>query len=648
MIRTHSKTSLFRPLGLAAMLTMGTMLTPALAQQEAPMLAELVAAGELPPVEERIPSNPFIEVPLDQVGEYGGTMRRAILGGGDHHNMVRLVGHDNLVRWDVTWSNVVPNIAADFEVNDTATEFTFTLRDGLRWSDGEPFTTEDIRFWYEDIFLNSELTPTRPPIFVQGGEPVELEVIDDLTFKFTFPRPNGLFMQNLAYGTGFYPVTYPSHYFQQFHQDYNADGLQALIDAEPAANDWVQLFQLRGAPMHTPGFWQNPDRPVMHAWHLTNAYGSTERVVAERNPYYWKVDTEGNQLPYLDRITWDQVEDVEAILLKAFNGELDFMFRHIGRPSYRAVLVDNMERGNYRMYNVADLPANNAVLMLNLTIDDPVKREIYNNRDFRVGLSHAINRQEIIDLIYFGVGSPGQSAPQPTSDLYNEEWSTQYTEYDPDLANEILDNAGFAERNSDGTRLGPDGEPITIIFMVADVFGLQYPDVMELVQGYARDVGIDIQIRPTDRSRLMEMVTGGEQDAYMWNCNGGQTDMYSAPLCYVPMTDSTIHYAREWAEWNADSSRGEEPPEHVQEIMAQYDEVTSAADPDTQRELMRELLQMSTDAFFTIGLVQGAPVQGIVRNNMRNLPEPLPIAGELWFPSPNTVQFYFEGGEALP
>ncbi|MEO1105256.1 MAG: ABC transporter substrate-binding protein, partial [Pseudomonadota bacterium] len=420
------------------------------------------------------------------------------------------------------------------------------------------------------------------------------------------------------------------------------------IDAEPAAADWVQLFNLKAGPMDTPLFWQNPDRPTLHAWHLTNAYGSTDRVVAERNPYYWKVDEAGNQLPYIDRITYDQVEDVETILLKAFNGEIDYMLRHIGRPANKAVLTDNAERGKYRFFDVNDLPANIMILMLNLNHEDPVKREVINNKDFRIGLSHAVNRQEIIDLLYFGAGRPAQTAPQPGADLYKEEYATQYTEYDPDLANEHLDKAGLDQRDSEGFRLGPDGERFTLIFLVADVFGLQYPDAMELIQGYAADVGLDIQVRATDRSRLIALHTANQQDAYLWNCSGGQADAYTTPICYVPITSNSVSWARKWAEWGVDNTKGEEPPEAVKAIFAAYDEVKSAASPQEQKERMQHVLDLAMDQFFTIGLVQNDPVFGIARNNVKNVPDPLPIAGQLWFPAPYTAQFYFEGGDNLP
>nr|WP_319385044.1 ABC transporter substrate-binding protein [uncultured Roseibium sp.] len=612
---------------------------------EAPELAEKVKAGDLPAVEERLPKTPMVMQPLKSVGEYGGTLRRAILGGGDQHNIVRLIGSENLIRWSPDWSTIEPNIAESFEVSDDATTFTFKLRDGMRWSDGEAFTADDIMFWYE-VLLDERLTPSKHSNFVEAAGPVKVTKIDDTTVEFKFQEPNGLFLQNMAYGFGYYVVNYPKHYLSQFHIEHNPD-VQKLVDAEPAATDWVQLFNLKAGPMHTPIFWQNPDRPTLHPWHLANAYGSSGRVVAERNPYFWKVDPEGNQLPYIDRITWDQVEDAESILLKAFNGEIDYMARHIGRPVNLAALTDNKERGKYDFYQVGDIPGSQTTIMFNLNNADPVKNEIVNNVDFRRAVSHAVDREEINDIVYLGVGRPVQTAPHPLSPFYNEEWATRDTEFDPELANKLLDEIGLDKKDDEGFRLGPDGKRFTLVFMIADVFGWQYPDVMELVAGYAKDVGLDFQVRASDRSRLFEIVSSGDHDAYIWNCPGGLVDAYANPDCYLPRGQA-VFWAPKWAAWGADNSKGEEPPEQIKKLFEIYRGVTSTADPEAQEEALVELIDNASKQLLTLGLIQSNGAFGIARNNLQNYADPMPIAGQLWTPAPYTAQFYFEGGKNLP
>jgi peptide/nickel transport system substrate-binding protein len=633
--------------GVAALglLTLGALPGQATEYKQAPMFDPLVASGALAAVEERLPKTPLVFETLGSIGEYGGTLRRAILGGGDQHNLIRVIGHENLVRWSADWTEIKPNIAESWDVSDDATTFTFHLREGMKWSDGAPFTADDIMYWYE-VFSDERLTPSKNAIYVGPEGPVKLAKIDDVTVEFKFDSPNGLFIPNLAYGFGYYPVNYPKHYLSQFHEKYNPDGIQALIDAEPAAADWVSLFTLKAGEMHTPAFWQNPDRPTLHPWKLQNAYGSSERVIAERNPYFWKVDAEGQQLPYFDRITWDQVEDPETILLKAFNGEIDYMNRHLGRPANRAVLTDNMERGKYHFFDTNDLPSNGAILMLNLNNPDPVKNKIVNTKVFRIGLSHAVNRQDIIDLIYFGSGRAAQTAPQPVSPLYNERMATQFIEYDPDLANEYLDKV-LPEKDGEGFRLDPDGKRFTLVFLTADVFGAQFPDVMELVASYARDVGLDIQIRVSDRARLQEIASAAEHDAYIWNCAGGQSDAYTSPECYLPF-GSAVFWAPEWAKWGVDHTTGIEPPAEIKALFDQYDLVKAAATAEDREVAMEQLLELSADQLLTIGLVQSDPAFGVARDNVKNYPDPLPISGQLWYPSPYVSQMYYEGGESLP
>lgn len=618
---------------------------PAWAFEEAPDLAAKVAAGELPPVEERMPVEPMVMETLDSIGEYGGTLRRAILGGGDQHNILRQVGTELLVRWSHDWSEVKPNIAKSWTVSDDATTYTFKLREGMRWSDGEPFSADDIMFWYE-VFLDDRLTPSKHANFVDAGGPVKVTKIDDYTVEFKFSEPNGLFIQNLAYGFGYPPVVYAKHYLSQFHADHNPD-VQTLVDAEPAAADWIALFNLKAGPMHTPLFWQNPDRPTLHAWKVKNAYGSVDRVVAERNPYFWKVDEAGNQLPYIDGLTWDQVEDAESILLKAFNGEIDYMARHIGRPVNLAALTDNKERGKYGFFQVGDIPGSQTAILLNLNNPDPVKNEIVNMFDFRRAVSHAVDRQEINDLVYLGAGRPVQTAPHPNAPFYKEEWATRYTEFDPDLANELLDGIGLNQRDDDGYRLGPDGKRFTLVFLVADVFGWQYPDVAELMAEYAKDVGLDFQIRASDRSRLQEIASAAEHDAYIWNCPGGLVDAYANPFCYLPR-GGAVYWAPKWAAWGVNPDTGIEPPDHIKELFDIYKGVTSTGDPAAQEAALLELIEKANSQLLTIGLIQSNGAFGIVRDNVRNIVDPMPIAGQLWTPAPYTSQVYFEGGANLP
>ncbi|MCB0120928.1 MAG: hypothetical protein KDE58_01730, partial [Caldilineaceae bacterium] len=338
--------------------------------------------------------------------------------------------------------------------------------------------------------------------------------------------------------------------------------------------------------------WQNGDLPTIFPWILTTPYGAGTQVVAERNPYFWKVDSDGRQLPYIDRLVYDVGEDAEVLVLKALNGEIDMQDRHIASLSNKAVFVDNMEAGGYHFFDTIPSGMNNIAIALNLTHKDPMKREMYQNKDFRIALSHAINRQEIIDVVYVGQGEPYQLAPRPTSPFYNEQLAKQYTEYDPDLANEILDGI-YPEKNADGIRLGPDGNPVTLI---VDVTSNQQDrvDALGLIQGYWNAVGIDMQINSMDRSLLYTRKDSNEHDVSVWGGDGG-LDVVLEPRWYFPYSGESL-YAEAWQSWfNNPTGEGaltppEEPPAGPKQQMELYREIQGTGDAAQQEELMKQIL----------------------------------------------------------
>ena len=638
----HKLPGLVMSTGLLGAMLLGALSSAGAADyKQAPMLDEQVKAGKLPAVANRLPDNPYVETMIDGVGKYGGTLRTTILANGDQYNLTRTIANELLVRWDPQWKKVMPSLAEEFKASDDATTYTFKLRKGLKWSDGQPFTVDDIMFWYEDVFMNNALSPAKNPTFTVAGKPVKVTKIDDQTVEFKFESPYGLFLQQLAYGQGHLPVIYPKHYLKQFHEKYNKEGIPALLKANPAAGDWVALFNSKVSLSFQPPFWQNLELPTLNPWVLTVPYADSERVAATRNPYYWKVDTAGNQLPYIDNVTWAKLDDPQVMALKMTSGEFDFAFRHINNSTFKSVLFDGQKTGNYRIVDVKDLPASDAAILLNLTSTDPVKRKIFQNKDFRIALSHAINRQEIIDLVYVGQGAPAQVAAQPEHELFNERQAKQYTEFDPKRSNEILDKI-MPKKDAEGFRLDETGKRFTINFMVADVFGLSYPDIMQMVQQYAKDVGIDIQIRTTDRARLNTMWAANEQDAYIWNCVGGLSDAYTDVRCYMPFQKADIFFAVRWAEWYANHNTGEEPPANIKELMAAYDKVNAAVTDDDRRERTKEFLNLSADNFLNIGISRPMPKYMMVSNNLKNVVNGLPIAGNLWHPAPTLTQWYFD------
>jgi peptide/nickel transport system substrate-binding protein len=610
--------------------------------KEAPILAEQVAAGTLPAVKDRLPANPLVVEPVEQIGKFGGTWRTALVGGDDTAWLIRTIGYENLVRWDVGWQEVIPNVAESWEASPDAKEYTFKLRAGLKWSDGEPLTADDIMFYVNDVQLNPELTAS------QGSNPFTAEKIDDLTVKVTLDHPDGLFMQNLATPnaeSGEAWTRYPKHYLQQFHATYNTTNLDQLI-GEAGVATWVDLFNLKGGGVNTPAdaVWSNADLPQLHPWQIVEEYGAGSRVTAKRNPFYFKVDPEGNQLPYIDEVVYDVLEDPEVLLLKVSNGEIDMHARHINNNINKPVLSDNQEKGQYHFFDTVPSSMNTAIVALNLTHKDPALREVFQNRDLRIGLSYAINRQEIIDAVFVGQGEPWQAAPRVETAFYNETLAKQYTEYDVAKANEYLDKA-LPNKDGDGLRQRADGQRLSFVMEVATGLQPEWIDAMNLVVGYWREVGIDVQLKPEDRSLLYTRKDANDHDCVIWGGDGGLRDAMLDPRWYFP-SGSESNFAQAWAVWfNPDANpetEAEEPPAAVKQQMDLYKQLQVTADPAQQIELFKQILQIAQEQFYVIGISLPAPGYGIAKNNFKNVPTTMPNAWLYPTPAPtNPAQYSF-------
>ncbi len=474
---------------ITALLLSSVAFAQGMTYQQSPSLDAAVAAGDLPPVEGRLPADPLVVTPIDSIGTYGGVWHMGSRGVGDDAGFTRTVGYFGLVRWNVDWTAIVPDIAKSYDVNNDATVFTFHLREGMKWSDGEPFTADDILFAVNDEWLDTDLIPAPPAWLVSGGEPVKAEKLDDYTVQFTFAAPNGLFMSQLATPNAQLLTAQPKHYLMQFHNRYTD---QATLDSETQAaglDSWVDLFSQKGGlPAGRPNtLWNNADLPTVWAWHVVNPLTpDATQVTLERNPYFYAVDPDGNQLPYFDGVNYTIASDPQTLTLKALNGEFDVQDRHIATNANRSVFYDAQQAGDFHFYETVPSSSNVMVLALNLTNLDQQHREIYQNKDFRIGLSEAINRQEIIDTIYVGQGKPYQVGPRPQSPFYNDQLATQYTEYNPDDANAELDKV-LPNKDADGYRLMPDGNRLTIAMEAITSLQPEWPDDLQLIQQYWAD-----------------------------------------------------------------------------------------------------------------------------------------------------------------
>ncbi|MCI0712786.1 MAG: ABC transporter substrate-binding protein [Chloroflexi bacterium] len=598
---------------------------------EAPMLTERVANGELPTVDERLPLVPLVISPVEQVGTYGGTLTVPVANIESTVRPSRFVGYESLVRWDPQWLRVIPNIAQTVDTSEDSTTYTFQLREGIRWSDGELFTADDIMFWYEAVLSNPELTPRPPNWLSTDGVPVAVEKINDLTVKFTFAQPNGLFLFELANSLGTAPTTHPSHYLQQFHPDYNPS-VDELV-AEHGVADWIELF---GSMTDS----SNLAKPTLGAWIVVER---GETIVAERNPYYWKVDTDFNQLPYIDRLVFVEVGDIAAYEAAIADSDAHLAFS----DEFATFAITDASVSDVREITLISSNSTSLVLGLNLTHPDPVIRAFFQNKDVRIALSHAINRQRIIDEVFGGEGEPYQLAPRPESPYFNERMAYQYTEFDLELANELLDQAGYAERDSEGFRVNGEGMRLTFQLQANAVPEAESVVIMQLVSEDWQAAGIDVTVDVFTNERTDEyngLLFAGQHYNYSSEGVGG-LDVILEPAYYFPVHPFASFYASGWGYWYRDSSSEQavEPPAPVQQQMALYNELKTSHDPETQVNLMRQILEIAADEFLVIGTVLDPNGVMLISGNLHNVPLLIPQAFTYPTPAPtNPAQYYID------
>ncbi|MEZ4833326.1 MAG: ABC transporter substrate-binding protein [Caldilineaceae bacterium] len=596
---------------------------------EAPMLAEMVAAGDLPPVEERLPvaSDLLVIQPVHEIGKYGGTWRRGFTGPGDGQNGHRVAGGDRLVFWDSeNFPEVVPNLAKGWEINEDSTEITIFLREGAKWSDGEPFTANDIMFWFEHMYMNADLVPVRSPFFnVDAG--AQLEMVDDYTVKFSFAQPNSLFLEVLGssvnvfggqaifgnIGMGGFA---PAHYLQQFHPDFvDQEELDALV-AEEGFDNWVNLFKDKNT-------WQrNPDLPVVTPWKTLNPI-TTDNWVLERNPYYFGVDTEGNQLPYIDRISMTLAENLEVLNLRAIAGEYDYQARHISLANL-PVLLENAETGGYSVSLDPAQHGADGAFQWNLSYEADAEISSWiKNADFRRALSLAVDRNKINEIIFLGIGVPGSAVVAESSVFnpgpeYRDLWST----FDPDTANQMLDDLGLTERDSEGYRLRTDnGERLMIELPTIPAF-IQFTQLAELVKEDWAKVGIFANVVESERTLVETRRAANELQVFVWQ-NDGTDELFLYPYHALPVADTSGTGPAFGVWYSSNGAAGIEPTDpSVVKVLDLFSQGLVAT-PEERIAIGQEIWSIITDEVWTMGTVgQSGAFMGVrvVKNNMGNIP----------------------------
>ena len=615
---------------------------------ESPGLAEKVAAGDLPSVCYRLPEDPVVIPTLqDGIGDYGGILRRFYLGPADGCNFFQL-SRASLVRFSQDGFSILPSVAREWEMSDDGKEWTFYLREGMKWSDGDDFTADDFVWHYENVLLNENLTGTLPVFLRIGNEDGSIEKVDDTTVKFVFPQPNFLLLEMVAqadeacYGASKNVPWAPSHYMNQFHIDFNPDADQEAQDA--GFDDWTQQYNIRTQ------YNLNPDKPTLAPWRFTNPLGD-QVVMSERNPYFWAVDESGNQLPYLDGIQLTLVEGIELGLQRAAQGEIDMQGRHIHLEQI-IPLKESEEEGGYSLLTWPAFGGSDVALFFNKSLPGPTGDAI-RTKEFRQALSLAIDRSAVQEIQFLGLGEVRQSVPSPGHPHYpGDDIAKLRTGYDLDAANALLDSV-LPDKDSEGWRLS-NGERIVMSITATNAFRI-WPDTAQVVGRAWEAVGVKTDVNVTTRAEHFTRWQTNEWAVMVWNEDTtGFT--FSSIGKRAPEGVGNFHGpgCAQWLETDGpdnDPEAGGFPcAQESIDLLAMHRRGPGL--PEVERDALgKEIYKTIVENQYNIGIVGLSPmVNGVIvkKNDLRNVPD---VAANDWpLRTPSTAfpeQWYF-GSEPEP
>jgi peptide/nickel transport system substrate-binding protein len=571
--------------------------------RQSPMLAAQVAAGELPPVAERLPDDPIVVEPIDGIGIHGGTARLFSAG----ESLINVP--EGVLRPGPQMRSYLPNWAEKAEYENGSRTLKITLRPGHKWSDGQPLTSDDYVFWFDHFLMNKDLTPVVEPRF-KGAR---IEKHDAHSFSYHFPQPVPLFVNHLAHNSS--RLAMPAHFMKRYHPDFTDEAQLEREAEELGLQDWRTYIAAVNNTMDLMVF----NRPVLTAYVLISRTSTRSRL--RRNPYYPKVDPEGNQLPYIDYLEVQQVDSAEIMTAKASTGQVDFAGRQFMTAAIP--LFKRFEKENGFSTYVWPRPyGSDVVLQFNLNHSDAGLRQIFQDVRFRRAMSLAINRNEINDIVYFGRGVPRQLTVVPSSRYFEPEFATAWAQFDLVQAGALFDEMGLIDRDGDGMRERLDGEPleITVEYMIGET---PKEITLELVTAHWREVGVSVNIKQLSGSLQSIRAKAGLMDMTIWHADRNADILFPIePYWYVPINGGWEQ--SQWSAWTrwylTDGERGEEPPAEIKELLRWWEQLRRATDEAERIEMGKKILRSQAENLWALGVIGLGPHPVIVSDALRNVP----------------------------
>jgi len=589
--------------------------TVAAALIEPSELVAAVADGKLPPVNERLPETPAV-VDLSgagqSIGAHGGTLTM-LMGRAKDIRMMMVYGYARLVGYnpDLQFES---NLLERFEV-EGGKVFTFTLRKGHKWSDGAPFTVEDFRYYYEDVVNNLDLSPFGPPpTLLVDGEAPRFEILDAHRVRYSWSKPNPAFLPAIAGARPLF-LYRPAHYLKQFHARYVDEAELAKKVEEAAKRNWAGLHHRRDRQYRL----DNVNLPSLQPW-INTTKPPSDRFVFRRNPYYHRVDSEGRQLPYIDKVIVS-ISSNGLIPAKTGFGESDLQARYIRFDHYTFLKKGAKERG-LNVFLWSQAAGSRVALYPNFNAEDPVWRAVLRDVRVRRALSLAINRKAINQILYFGLGKPSANTVLSKSPLFKAEYQKAWAKYDIKQANALLDEAGLDKRGEDGIRLLPDGGPFQIIIDTAGE-STEESDVLELVKKSWGKAGVDLFTKPSQREVFRNRVYAGAAVMSVWKgLENALPTVDTIPAELAPTSQGQLQWPMWGEHYETVQAAGRAPDMAIGQELLELNKAWRDAESTEDREaIWHKMLAIHADQVFSIGTVNGVPQPVVTTTALKNVPQ---------------------------
>lgn len=577
-------------------------------------LATLVESGKLPPIDDRVPEDVQVaELRPDQVaGEHGGELR-LLMGKQKDIRQIVIYGYARLVGYTPELE-LKPDILKRVDIVENRI-FTLFLRKGHKWSDGHPFTSEDFRYYWEDIANNPELSKGGPnKLLIVDGELPKVEFPDQYAVRYSWSNPNPYFLPALAGARPLY-IYKPAHYLRQFHARYQTEEKLAEMIQETGKRNWMGVHVNQDRPYKAT----NPDLPSLQPW-VNTTYPPSDRFIFKRNPYYHSVDQNGRQLPYIDSIAIN-IASSKLVPAKTGANESDLQARYLRMDNY-TFLKSSSKRNNFDVRLWQTAKGAHIALYPNLNTNDKVYRELMRDVRFRHALSLAIHRHEINQVVYFGLVQESNNTVLEEDVLFKPEYKTAWIEYDLKHANQLLDELGLIKRDDRGVRLLPDGRPLEILIQTAGE-STEQTDVLELISDSWLQAGIKLYSIPSTREVFRNRIFSGDAMMSIWSgLENAIPTADNSPSELAP----TSKYQYQWPKWGSyyeSSGKSGEAPDlpAAQELVDLHDQWMHAYTHEQRESIWHQMLAIHRDHMFTIGIVNHVPHPVVVSNYLHNVPD---------------------------